>query len=546
MDIVILVLAADHPVKTTNEVLWWSFVAIISHLGLAPFVSIGVTQSDKWRSWKFDISWLVLLGAIRGVYINICVEQFDLVMNVHPLYKIFNSAIAIPQWFIAVAIFNESRRNYQIAFRELFAEAMNKEFKSKERKRILPDAASQSDETIARLQFITSNLAAEIQGLMSRPIELKDYSAQAGKIKSLIDNDIRPASAKLWRENPIKSPKISFVDLVRIVLLESRLNVLLCLLISAPYLFVGLNGAFGLRVALFQTLFVCLLDLIFFLGCEALFKYKIFKRSQANLFMLGSSFLIPLYLQLNVLPIQYRISSDKETVLFYQLLLSVTYVALLISINGYVVIHKQRAEVIISLERLVTGEKYLDSVVDSGEMHRNQDLANYLHGEIQAGLTASSLLLQQAAKSGDSELAHEALERASGLLNQDLSNISYTRMASPELKISKIIQGWKGIAEISVVLPSQEDLNENVMRNSVQLIEEAIANSIRHARATDIKVSGVLKEDLLTITIISNGDPMSKGKAGLGTQMFNDLSDEWSYATESGHNRLTFTLVNHL
>jgi hypothetical protein len=37
---------------------------------------------------------------------------------------------------------------------------------------------------------------------------------------------------------------------------------------------------------------------------------------------------------------------------------------------------------------------------------------------------------------------------------------------------------------------------------------------------------------------------MTKGKAGLGTKMFNDLSLEWNYASESGHSRLTFTLVN--
>ncbi|NCV07238.1 MAG: hypothetical protein EBW51_01290, partial [Actinobacteria bacterium] len=75
---------------------------------------------------------------------------------------------------------------------------------------------------------------------------------------------------------------------------------------------------------------------------------------------------------------------------------------------------------------------------------------------------------------------------------------------------------------------------------------EAIANSIRHAHATEIKVSSVLKNELLTINIISNGDSMVKGKAGLGTKLFNDLASEWNYASESGHNRLTFVLVNKL
>jgi signal transduction histidine kinase len=113
------------------------------------------------------------------------------------------------------------------------------------------------------------------------------------------------------------------------------------------------------------------------------------------------------------------------------------------------------------------------------------------------------------------------------------------------VKINKIVDAWKGIADISVSLPPFDHLNENVLRSSVQLIEEGVANSIRHAKATDIKISGILKNELLTITIISNGEPMTKGKAGLGTKMFNDLTAEWNYATESGHNRLTFTLINH-
>ena len=114
------------------------------------------------------------------------------------------------------------------------------------------------------------------------------------------------------------------------------------------------------------------------------------------------------------------------------------------------------------------------------------------------------------------------------------------------LKIQKITDAWKGIADISVALPSFELLGETTLRNSVQLIEEAIANSIRHAQASDIKISGVLKGDVLTISIVSNGNPIAKGRAGLGTKMFNELTEEWNYASESGHNRLTLTLINSL
>jgi signal transduction histidine kinase len=289
---------------------------------------------------------------------------------------------------------------------------------------------------------------------------------------------------------------------------------------------------------------VAIFDLFIFAVSEALHRLKLLSRSKANILLIVLSFTIPFVIQYKFIPDSYAVGADWSTTFFYQLLLSITFVALLITVNGYSVVHRQRNEVIASLEKHIAGGKYSTNIVEGGTAQRNTDLANYLHGEIQAGLTASSLLLQQAAKSGDSDLAQEALERASGLLNQDLTNISYTRMATPDVKIQKIVDAWKGIADISVALPPFDQLVDGALRNSVQLIEEAVANSIRHAKATDIKISGVLKKDLLTITIISNGDPMTKGKAGLGTKMFNDLSVEWNYASESGHNRLTFTLVN--
>ena len=544
IDIIVLILAADHTVKNFREACVWGLVALISHIALIPLVTVGVAQSQQWRNWKFDLGFLFLLGATRGLVINICVDQFDLVQTVSDGYKVFNSMVALPQWFVGIAIFIESRRNYQNTFRELFAKAMQREQETHERQQILPHGSSKADETIARLQFITSNLASDIQKLIKRPNELSDYTIEAEKIQHLIDDDIRPASAELWRENAVKSPKISFWTLVQIALLETRLRVFLVVFISVPYLFVGLNGAYGFEIAIFHCLLVSFFDLTIFGLSELVYRFKILNRAGSNLFLLGTSFFLPFYIQFDFVPKNLAISSNSAAIFLGQLLLSTTYIALLITVNGYTVINRQRTEVIASLEKHISGDRYLSSVNESGAAQRKADLANYLHGEIQAGLTASSLLLQQAAKSGDSELAHEALERASGLLNQDLTNISYTRMAAPDVKIKKIVEGWKGIADISVALPSFDQLNENVSRSSVQLIEEAVANSIRHAKATDIKVSGILKKDLLTITIISNGEPMTKGKAGLGTKMFNDLAAEWNYAAESGHNRLTFTLIN--
>ena len=546
IDILVLIFAADHSLDTWNDVFMWGSVALLAHLSIIPLIAVGVLQSQHWRSWKFDLAFLLLLGAARGVTINYCVEAFDLTQTVSYWYKIFNSMVALPQWFVGVALFVESKRAYERNFRELFARAMRKEQETHERRDMLPAGHSNLDEAVARLQFITSNLAADIQQLLNRPKLLSDYTIEANKIQDLIDNDIRPTSAELWRTNKVNTPKIPLKTLFSISMIENRLRVFTVVMISIPYLFVGLNGAFGSKIAIAQCLFVLSLDLLIFGGIELLHKFHFLTRKVTNIAILITSFALPLYFQLQVIPEEFQFSDRISALFFYQLFLSLTYFALLATVSGYLLVREQREEILASLESHILGERYDTPLMQSGDAQHKSDLANYLHGEIQAGLTASSLLLQQAAKSGDSDLAQEALERASGLLNQDLSNISFTRMAAPAQKIQKITDAWKGIAEISVVLPAFELLGETTLRNSVQLIEEAVANSIRHAKASDIKISGVLKGDVLTISIVSNGNPITKGRAGLGTKMFNELTEEWNYASESGHNRLTLTLINTL
>ena len=546
VNVVILILAGDHILIGWKDIALWGLVALISHAAIAPFISMMIPGSQYFNNWKADLIFLLIAGALRGVAINTCVDRFNLNQEVSDLYKIFNSAIALPLWFFVLAVFIESRQEYQHEFQSLFAKAMRKEKETQERYSLLPKGESSAEELIARLQFITSKLASDIEILLKRPDVLKDYSLEANRIQHLIDDDLRPASAELWVSNTVSTPKISIVKLLQISLLEQRLRAIPVVLLSAPYLFVAVNGTYGFQIAVTQVLVISFFDISVYVLFETLAKFFKFTRKWANLSILLISFFLPLFSQIVTSPKKLYGIDDSSTVFIYQFVLSLMYQIFLFTTGSIQIIKQQRSEVIASLTRHLSSDKFSVAIAANSESIRNSEIAEYLHGEVQAGLTASSLLLQQAAQSGDSDLANEALERAAGLLSQDHSNIAYTRMAKPEIRIAKIIAGWKGIADISILLPPTAQIDKVVLRNSVTLIEEAIANSIRHAHATEIRVSSILKQDFFTLNIISNGDSMVKGKAGLGTKLFDDLTSEWSYTTESGQNRLTFVLVNKL
>jgi hypothetical protein len=313
IDVLVLIMAGDHRLKSWNDVFVWGLVSLFAHAALLPFVAFGTLQSERIRDWKFDFIFLLILGAIRGLAINYCVARYDLELTVSYGYKVFNSMIALPQWFVAMALFIESKREYQQAFRELFSKAMIKEQEGSEKGSILPNA-NPADEAIARIQFIASNLSSEIKNLMNRPQDLAEYSTEASKIQNLIDEDLRPTSSDLWKNSKIKSPTIPFKKLLGISLLENRLPVFLVLAISWPYLFVGINGINGAKIALYQCLLITAIDFSLFGVFEFLHRKTWVNRAQANIGIMLFSFLVALLIQFEYTSDSFIFSTDPAVV----------------------------------------------------------------------------------------------------------------------------------------------------------------------------------------------------------------------------------------
>lgn len=544
IDVIVLIFAADHELNTWRDFYMWGLVALIAHLGISPLALLAINQSQAQSKWQIDLAYLILLGTFRGLLISVCAVWLNLSLEVSAIYKIFNSAIALPQWFVGVAIFIESRRFFQQEFHKLFSQAVEKRVETKLTGNILDDLVAPQDESLARLQVITSNLSGEIRELLDRPRDLHEYVVEAEKIRNLLDNHMKPTSLAMWKKSKIKAPRIPLRTLLSIVFLEKNLKVPLLLIISIPYLFVGLNGVYSFELSVVQCAFIALFDLIVYFLFESFHKMKFMGRRTTNVSIILISTIMPLFFQLQVIPDRFLLSNTFLDTVVYQSFLSSSFVAVLLIINGYGQIKTYRSEVIRRLAKHIDSIQYSKLVDTEASEHKYSQLAQYLHGEVQAELTASSLLLQQAVQQGDSELAKEALERASTLLNQDMGAIPLTRMAPSEEKIRKLVNAWKGIAEIDIAMPPYDQINPITFRENVQLIEESVANSIRHAKANKIEIKVSNEGNLLKTVIASNGAPLIKGKSGLGTKLFNELCTQWNHHSENGLNYLIFFQLN--
>ena len=540
IDVIVLLLSSDHASTGSSDFSRWAILSLIAHGSIAPVVALALFFTSKFQSWKFDLVALVLLGIVRGMAINVGFEILSLEPHVSALYKVFNSAISLPLWFIGIAVFVESRRQFQREFEALFLRSVRKEQTSEDMQNLNPVA--DDGELIQHLQAVASGLAYEIEGVLSQPASQVDYAKQTSKIQDLINSELRPASAKLWNGSTLTAPKLSIPTLVRISLLDQKLKVFTASLLFAPYIFIGLNGTLGWRLAAIETLLATSINILVFLVCEALFKNGLLNRRFTNVAIMGLSYVIPFMAIVFLLPSNMFWTDSVATIFFYQLFLTASHILILLGLNLYKLLGQQRAAVLQSFEQIIEGNQIAPISEADLIAVRDIDLARYLHGELQAGLIATSLLLQRASKTGDTDLARHALRSAANILRQDHARISQSRISSPQARLEKISTGWRGIAEVRIDLDWIDHLETSVQNDVIALIDEGVSNAIRHAKASVISVSGTREEGIVHLEISSDGSGMTEQTPGLGTKLFNELTSSYEYAKQGDLNVLKFTV----
>ena len=541
IDVFVLLLSSDHASTGSNDYLNWAILSFLAHGSIAPVIAFALLVTSKADSWKAELLALLFIGAIRGIAINAGIGLLALDPTVSPMYKVFNSAISLPLWFIGVAIFIESRRQFQQEFEAVFLRTLRKK-QSTAAGQNLESAEADPDEPIMHLQSAASILANEIDRFLNSPTSQVNYEEQTGKIRDLINKELRPLSTQLWTGPALSTPKFSVLALIRISLFEQKLKVVAASVLFSPYIFIGINGTQGLRLAAIETILATCFNILIFYICEMLFKSGVFNRKVTNTAILGFSFLLPLLTILFILPDSFFWTDNAGTKVFYQLFLSSSHIAILLGFNVYKLLERQRSAVLQNLEQMMQVNEALPASHTYLTAARDSDLARYLHGELQAGLVATSLLLERASSTGDIDLARRALRSAADILRQDHVLVSRSKISSPQARLDRISSGWRGIAEVSIDLNWISDLETSALNDVIALIDEGVSNAIRHAKATTVSVTGSHLGVDLHVKILSNGSGMTAQIPGLGTKLFNELASTYSYEKQGELNLLKFTV----
>jgi signal transduction histidine kinase len=181
--------------------------------------------------------------------------------------------------------------------------------------------------------------------------------------------------------------------------------------------------------------------------------------------------------------------------------------------------------------------------------HVRQRAAQTLHGSVQASLTAANMRIL-----GAETIDEELLEK----VRQDLvrATESLTNLDGPTIdlktSVSDLVQLWQGVCEVKVSV--DEDLLSAISLNQVtshcinEIVKEGVSNAIRHGHAKYVEIS-ILEEsaDSIRIEISNDGDADISERQGVGSQMLDEITMNWSRElTDTGVRLVAKVAVNSL
>jgi two-component sensor histidine kinase len=107
---------------------------------------------------------------------------------------------------------------------------------------------------------------------------------------------------------------------------------------------------------------------------------------------------------------------------------------------------------------------------------------------------------------------------------------------------------WDGVVDIHISLSGDKTLIDADPRTAFaasELVREACSNAIRHGKATRIDISVAVRKDDRVVEIRIDNDglpPVSNATPGIGSQLFDEQSLEWSRKQVGDRVRVTARL----
>ncbi|NDA80474.1 MAG: hypothetical protein EBX92_04965 [Actinobacteria bacterium] len=503
----------------------WLLVGLISEVVLGLYmlmVSYLILPRIQRRANPL-IPTLILLavgGALRGVAISISPLLFGLSDEVNAGLRALNSAITVVIAMAAIGFIAEGQERYIQEYQDLYRRFLL--LKRERQIYITTKPAERLSEVSNYINKVTLTLKGRLATLDESEISEEDAASVAEDIKQIIEKRIRPLSHRLWldRSNHVLRFRLSRLLLDALLAKQVPYFAITAFFFATHLIGVGIPQGIvvGLGAAAPTTLVI-----FGILYLEDLLRDRhIVIGNWLHPLVLVLVALVPAALTLQMIEILG--TARPNAYIFWMLVTMNPLLTLLITMINQ--IFTDRAKILELLDKSVTDDLLEEHLHTLAKMNQDSEIATYLHGSLQAELTAIALQLQQAATAGDSIGVRKMVKMAQIVINRDISEDFSSHESSPLDKLSDFARAWQGIADITLSLADTEFYSVDFLNDVAQLVEEAVSSAVRFGLATQVEVRGAREGNYFHLTISDNGRNKGGGGAGLGSRILDELAPE--------------------
>lgn len=509
-----------------NAHFWW----LVNLLALAAcFVWFEVFNRGFFRNRvtkPVSFGWIALfglgLGAVKGLSTGFFAVAFGLEDNLQLAVESRIVQVSLFGLFgtIGLALIEATLNRYQIERDLLVTERVHQQ--------MLDEGANSGHESRELQELV----AVAKQRLLAVGEEAKNLANQktltAHLIRDIVETGLRPLSQRLWQQESAKVLNFSFIDLARLSVLGQPVAIWPSALIyfsgAVATLAAHVEPVIALPRATVGTAIMC-----------AVFAIARFVTVGSTIAAWVRFFLTNLSATLAIVLLTdlwfgtiVGWSSTGIVITVFIWMTEVTFLSRLFAtaVENHV---KVRAQ----LEQILSKQGVEFAVAKAQTRLKNRDLANYLHGSVQNRLLSAALRIETG-KGGAIDLFEE-LRAVEELLDGAANGREESAGLNLRQQLDELSGRWAGYVTIGFDLDATA-YGDKTDRQIVEVVNEAISNSVRHGLATGLEVTVRLHADgTVRLSAIDDGLGPRNGAAGLGSAFFDSVAgSRWSLSGASG------------
>jgi len=464
-----------------------------------------------------SIGVIAFAGAMRGALLYFAIDLFDLNQPTNFFTKIWTSTTTTLLWLTGISVVMTSRNSFRKEYEALLPRAIVA-LSLRNRPSVSDSLPPQIEGEFAQIEEILSK-AVNVENL---PQSKESLLFAAAELKMLIEQKIRPLSHRLWSASISSSPKIKMANSFKASLQYLNLPPLplTLFLVLATTLNVGTSLSWTRGVFSAFIIVAELLPLLF------LYQNRIGFRTAGKVLPNVVFLLLPGTILSGTFYLSNRFIF-KDDVGALNLIFIPLFIFVAIPISTFQIVNQDRQQLLAQIQESISR---IESVSSLKTQQINADVASYLHNSLQSQLLAIAGQLEISAQNLDDDEFLKNIDRINATLLNPLRQDFNNFMNDPISRLKKLENAWSGIANVKITIGDEvlKEHNRNIL--IAQLIEESIANAVRHSKAKSVIVSAKLVQgDRVHLTIQNDGESSPDGTDGIGSAWLDHFApNSWS------------------